>query len=181
MVDPIPAPTMPLFPPNLHRRVWESLSPEQQCRATLLLADLMRHYLRRRLRRSLVMSKLQASHLARKAMLYIRQSSPYQVQHYTESRQLQYQMRHRLEELGFSEVDVVDEDQGCTAAGHVDRAGFDRMVADVCLGKVGAVAAREVSRFARNNGGLAATRRSLPSRGHDPDRPRHDLLCPQRQ
>ena len=97
------------------------------------------------------MSKLQASHLARKAMLYVRQSSPHQVRHYTEGRQLQYQMRRRLEELGFHEVDVIDEDQGQTAAGHVDRAGFDRMVADVCLGKVGAVAAREVSRFARNN------------------------------
>ncbi len=97
------------------------------------------------------MSKLQASHLARKAMLYIRQSSSYQVQHYTESRRLQYQMRRRLEELGFHEVEVIDEDQGQTAAGHVDRAGFDRMVADICLGKVGAVAAREVSRFARNN------------------------------
>ena len=47
------------------------------------------------------MSKLQASHLARKAILYIRQSSTYQVQHYTESRQLQYQMRRRLEGLGF--------------------------------------------------------------------------------
>jgi DNA invertase Pin-like site-specific DNA recombinase len=97
------------------------------------------------------MSKLQASHLARKAMLYVRQSSPHQVRHYTEGRQLQYQMRRRLEELGFPEVEVIDEDQGQTAAGHVDRAGFDRMVADVCLGKVGAVAAREVSRFARNN------------------------------
>jgi DNA invertase Pin-like site-specific DNA recombinase len=84
-------------------------------------------------------------------MLYIRQSSTYQVQHYTESRQLQYQMRRRLEELGFREVEVVDDDQGQTAAGHVDRAGFDRMVTDVCLGKVGAVAAREVSRFARNS------------------------------
>ena len=97
------------------------------------------------------MSKLQASHLARKAILYIRQSSAYQVQHSTESRSLQYQMRSRLEELGFSQIDVIDEDQGRTASGHVRRAGFEAMVADVCMGQVGAVAAREVSRFARNS------------------------------
>lgn len=97
------------------------------------------------------MSKLQPSHLARKAVLYVRQSSTYQVRHYTESRKLQYQMRRRLEELGFGQIEVVDEDQGRTASGHVERAGFDRMVADVCMGKVGAVAAREVSRFARNH------------------------------
>jgi DNA invertase Pin-like site-specific DNA recombinase len=97
------------------------------------------------------MSKLQPSHLSRKAVLYIRQSSSYQVHHYTESRKLQYQMRHRLKELGFERIDVVDEDQGQTASGHVRRAGFEGMVADVCMGQVGAVAAREVSRFARNS------------------------------
>jgi hypothetical protein len=45
MADPIPAQMMPLFHPNLHRRVWESLSPEQQRRAAMLLADLMRQHL----------------------------------------------------------------------------------------------------------------------------------------
>ena len=49
------------------------------------------------------------------------------------------------------EIEVVDEDLGRSAAGTVARSGFDRMVAEVCLGKVGAVAAREVSRFARNS------------------------------
>ena len=48
-------------------------------------------------------------------------------------------------------VDVVDDDLGRSAAGLVARAGFARMVAEVCLGQVGAVAAREVSRFARNS------------------------------
>jgi DNA invertase Pin-like site-specific DNA recombinase len=53
--------------------------------------------------------------------------------------------------LGWREIEVVDEDLGRSAAGTVTRAGFERMVAEVCLGKVGAVAAREVSRFARNS------------------------------
>jgi len=53
--------------------------------------------------------------------------------------------------LGWSRIETVDDDLGRSATGGVARAGFDRMVAEVCLGKVGAVAAREVSRFARNS------------------------------
>jgi DNA invertase Pin-like site-specific DNA recombinase len=95
--------------------------------------------------------KISPQHLARKAILYIRQSSTYQVSHNVESQRLQYAMQDRLHHLGWSEIEVVDEDLGRSAAGMVTRAGFERMVADVCLGKVGAVAAREVSRFARNS------------------------------
>ena len=95
--------------------------------------------------------KIGPQHLRRKAMLYVRQSSPHQVMHNRESGALQYAMADRLKALGFSRIEVVDEDLGRSAAGAVARAGFDRMVAEVCLGKVGAVAAREVSRFARNN------------------------------
>ena len=64
---------------------------------------------------------------------------------------LQYGMRDRLTALGFDEIEIIDDDLGRSAAGGVQRAGFERMVAEVCLGKVGAVCAREVSRFARNN------------------------------
>jgi DNA invertase Pin-like site-specific DNA recombinase len=60
-------------------------------------------------------------------------------------------MQERLHELGWRAIEVVDDDLGRSAAGTVTRTGFERMVAEVCLGKVGAVAAREVSRFARNN------------------------------
>src|SRR6201985_731393 len=60
-------------------------------------------------------------------------------------------MQDRLHHLGWREVDVVDEDLGRSAAGTVTRTGFERMVAEVCLGHVGGVAAREVSRFARNS------------------------------
>src|SRR5882724_8507507 len=95
--------------------------------------------------------KIGAQHRARKAVLYVRQSSPHQVQHNRESQILQYAMRDRLVQLGWSEIEVIDDDLGCSAAGGTTRAGFERMVAEVCLGKVGAVAAREVSRFARNS------------------------------
>lgn len=95
--------------------------------------------------------KLKPQHLQRKAILYVRQSSAYQVQHNQESQQLQYAMAQRLRQLGWQTIEVIDEDLGRSAAGTVARAGFERMVADVCLGQVGAVAAREVSRFARNS------------------------------
>ena len=95
--------------------------------------------------------KIGPQHRARKAVLYIRQSSAHQVQHNRESQGLQYAMRERLAQLGFTQVEVIDEDLGCSAADGTLRAGFERMVAEVCLGKVGAVAAREVSRFARNS------------------------------
>src|SRR5438105_11583104 len=95
--------------------------------------------------------KIKPHHLARKALLYVRQSSTHQVLHNRESQALQYAMRDRLVALGWSEVDTVDDDLGRSAAGGVTRVGFERMVAEVCLGKVGAVAAREVSRFARDS------------------------------
>lgn len=95
--------------------------------------------------------KIRPHHLERKAILYVRQSSAHQVLHNRESSTLQYAMRDRLTALGWSRIETVDDDLGRSAAGGVARAGFDRMVAEVCLGKVGAVAAREVSRFARNS------------------------------
>jgi DNA invertase Pin-like site-specific DNA recombinase len=95
--------------------------------------------------------KIKPEHVARTAILYIRQSSAYQVTHSLESQRLQYAMQDRLRQLGWRQVEVVDEDLGRWAAGLVTRAGFERMVAEVCLGNVGAVAAREVSRFARNS------------------------------
>ena len=84
--------------------------------------------------------KIRPQHLARKAILYVRQSSPYQVIHNLESQKLQYAMESRLHQLGWREIEVVDDDLGRSAAGVVTRAGFERMVA-----------AREVSRFARNS------------------------------
>jgi DNA invertase Pin-like site-specific DNA recombinase len=99
----------------------------------------------------MITDKIGAQHRERKAVLYVRQSSAHQVLHNRESQALQYAMRERLTELGWSEIEIIDEDLGLSAAGGTTRAGFERMVAEVCLGKVGAVAAREVSRFARNS------------------------------
>lgn len=95
--------------------------------------------------------KIQPHHLDRKAVLYVRQSSPFQVANNTAGQALQYAMRERVRSLGWAEVEVIDEDLGRSAAGCDRRAGFERMVAEVCLGRVGAVAALEVSRFARNS------------------------------
>jgi DNA invertase Pin-like site-specific DNA recombinase len=99
----------------------------------------------------MITDKVRPHHLERKALLYVRQSSAHQVLHNRESSALQYAMRDRLTALGWSEIEVIDDDLGRSAAGGVQRAGFERMVAEVCLGKVGAVCAREVSRFARNS------------------------------
>jgi DNA invertase Pin-like site-specific DNA recombinase len=95
--------------------------------------------------------KIKPQHLSRKAILYVRQSSPYQVMNNLESQKLQYAMEAHLRSLGWSEVEIIDEDLGRSAGGAVTRTGFERMVAQVCLGEVGAVCAREVSRFARNS------------------------------
>jgi DNA invertase Pin-like site-specific DNA recombinase len=95
--------------------------------------------------------KIKPHHIERKAILYVRQSSTFQVQNNVESQKLQYAMRDRLRSLGWCDIEVIDEDLGRSASGTVTRAGFERMVAEVCLGQVGAVAAREVSRFARNS------------------------------
>jgi DNA invertase Pin-like site-specific DNA recombinase len=99
----------------------------------------------------MISEKIRPHHLQRKALLYVRQSSAHQVLHNRESSALQYAMRDRLIALGWSQIEVIDDDLGRSAAGGTQRSGFERMVAEVCLGKVGAVCAREVSRFARNS------------------------------
>ena len=63
--------------------------------------------------------KIKPQHLARKAMLYVRQSSTYQVNHNLESQRLQYAMQDRLRQLGWRDIEVVDEDLGRSAAGTV--------------------------------------------------------------
>src|SRR5207244_1831670 len=72
-------------------------------------------------RRRVMSDKIKAQHVARKAILYVRQSSAHQVTHNLESQRLQYAMRDRLQQLGWREIDVVDEDLGRSAAGLVTR------------------------------------------------------------
>src|SRR5450830_536040 len=110
--------------------------------------------------------KILPHHLERKAMLYVRQSSAHQVLHNRESRALQYAMRDRLVALGWSEIETVDDDMGRSAAGSVARVGFERMVAEVCLGKVGAGSVALRTQQPR----LAATDRDVPRGRHGADR-----------
>lgn len=95
--------------------------------------------------------RLTEKHLQRRAFVYVRQSSYQQVVHNEESRRLQYAMEQRLKALGWRDIEVIDDDLGMSATSASGRAGFQKMVAAVCMGEVGAIAAREVSRFARNN------------------------------
>jgi len=129
----------------------------------------------------MISDKVRPHHLERKALLYVRQPSAHQVLHNRESSTLQYAMRDRLTGLGWSEIEVIDDDLGRSAAGGVQRVGFERMVAEVCLGKVGAVCAREVSRFARNSRDWPAADRNVPRGPHGPDRPGDDLRAAIRQ
>ena len=95
---------------------------------------------------------VQAHHLKRQALVYVRQSSPRQVLVNLESQRLQYAMKQRAVELGWHErdVEVIDADLGRTAATTDGRAGFNELVARVALGKVGVIVAYDATRLARN-------------------------------
>jgi DNA invertase Pin-like site-specific DNA recombinase len=94
--------------------------------------------------------KLTVDRLRRRAVVYVRQSSPGQVLHHLESQRLQYGLVERARQLGFADVQVIDDDLGRTGSGLVERPGFDHLVAAVCSGEVGAVFCLEASRLARN-------------------------------
>ena len=98
-------------------------------------------------------SKVTAEHLARTAYLYVRQSTLRQVLENTESAERQYALRQRAVALGWpaEQVVVIDSDQGQSGASAADREGFQRLVADVGLGRAGIVLGLEVSRLARNS------------------------------
>ena len=98
-------------------------------------------------------SKVKLAHTRRAAFVYIRQSSPQQVENNRESTARQYALVERACELGWAreQVTVVDEDLGLSGSGSVKRSGFARMTAEVALGHVGIVLGLEVSRLARNN------------------------------
>jgi excisionase family DNA binding protein len=95
------------------------------------------------------MNKIDADHLNRSAVVYIRQSTSEQLKFNTESRRRQYGLQERARALGWSEVIVIDEDLGRSGSGIV-RPGFERLLATVCRGVVGAVLSIEASRLARN-------------------------------
>src|SRR4029450_2758428 len=94
-----------------------------------------------------------AVHLRRAAIVYVRQSSPTQLERNTESTQRQYALGARSVARGFPQeaVVVIDEDLGVSGSGVAERSGFARLTAEVALGHVGLVLGLEVSRLARNN------------------------------
>ena len=102
--------------------------------------------------RELSEGKIQTRHLGRKAVVYVRQSSPGQVARHRESTALQYDLQARARLLGWAadRIEVIDEDLGRTARPGSSRAGFTELVAGVGLGHVGIVLSWEVSRLARN-------------------------------
>jgi excisionase family DNA binding protein len=95
------------------------------------------------------MNKITADHVARRACVDIRQSTPGQVQHNRESQRRQYGLVDRARALGWQDIDVIDDDLGISASG-TRRAGFDQLLRAVCTGQVGAVFSIDASRLARN-------------------------------
>jgi DNA invertase Pin-like site-specific DNA recombinase len=96
--------------------------------------------------------KIKPEHLARKAIVYLRQSSERQVRQNLESQRLQYELAERIRGLGWQEIEIINNDLGCSAAmGAASREGFERVLSSVALGEVGIVVSREVSRLSRTD------------------------------
>lgn len=94
--------------------------------------------------------KISSDHLGRGAVVYIRQSTMGQVMEHTESQRRQYALAESARSLGFASVALIDDDLGRSGSGLVERPGFQKLVAQVCAGSVGAVFCIEASRLARN-------------------------------
>jgi len=95
------------------------------------------------------MSKIMPEHLARTAFIYVRQSTAYQVVNNLESQRLQYGLVDRARQLGWDDIQIVDDDLGKSGGGTA-RPGFEKLLAAICEGRVGAVVSLEASRLARN-------------------------------
>lgn len=97
-------------------------------------------------------SKIKPEHLARKAIVYLRQSSEKQVRENLESQRLQYDVAERMRALGWKQVEIINSDLGSSAAmASARREGFERVLSSVALGEVGIVGSREVSRLSRTD------------------------------
>ena len=99
------------------------------------------------------MSKVQSHHLERPAYVYVRQSTMGQVRHHHESTERQYDLRNRAVEMMWApgRIRILDQDLGQSGAQTTTREDFKTLVADVSLGRVGAIFALEASRLARSN------------------------------
>lgn len=95
------------------------------------------------------MTMITPEHLARAAVVYVRQSTAFQVNFNLESQRRQYSLADRARRLGWNDVEVIDDDLGRSGAG-ARRPGFEKLLAAICEGRVGAVLSLEASRLARN-------------------------------
>jgi DNA invertase Pin-like site-specific DNA recombinase len=97
--------------------------------------------------------RLTPTHRSKLAYIYVRQSSVNQVRHHQESTQLQYKLVDRAVGLGWpcERVQVIDEDLGKSGSGKTERAGFQKLIAEIGLGNAGLVISLDASRLARNN------------------------------
>src|SRR6202165_4037988 len=95
------------------------------------------------------MNNITADHLARRACVYVRQSTPGQVQNNLESQRRHYALVDRARTLGWQDIEVIDDDLGMSGSG-TKRPGFERLLRTLCDGQVGAVFSIEASRLARN-------------------------------
>ena len=93
--------------------------------------------------------KITPDHLAKQALVYVRQSTPKQVLHNQESQRLQYALVERARALGWHQIEVIDDDLGHSASAGTQRVGFKKLLATVVLGDVGIVLSTEVSRLSR--------------------------------
>src|SRR5215208_4860036 len=123
--------------------------------------------------------------LKRKAVVYVRQSTQAQVETNLEGRRRQYELVDVARSRGFRDVEVIDDDLGRSASGMVARPGFERLVAWLCAGEVGAVLCLDASRLARNGRdwhhllelcGLVEARVIDDEAVYDPCRPNDRLL-----
>src|SRR5260221_13605298 len=97
-------------------------------------------------------AKIKPEHLARKAIVYLRQSSERQVRQNKESQLLQYAVAERVRALGWAQVEVINSDLGSSAGiAAAQREGFERVLSLVALGKAGIVGSREASRLSRTD------------------------------
>jgi DNA invertase Pin-like site-specific DNA recombinase len=99
-----------------------------------------------------VSQKITPTHLSRRAVVYLRQSSTRQVRENLESQRLQYKLVDRARGLGWKQVEVIDTDLGASASiGAARRVGFDQLVGAVARGEAGIVLSRELSRLSRTD------------------------------
>lgn len=98
-------------------------------------------------------TKIRPDHLERRAFIYVRQSTLFQVREHTASTARQYDLVQRARDLGWApeQITVIDQDQGRSGASTTGRTGFQALMGDVGLGQAGAVLSLEVSRLARSS------------------------------